>query len=244
MSKGWGAIETHWNGCRFRSRLEARWAVWLHSLGVKWFYEHEGFDLAGERYLPDFHLPAVGEGAWIEIKPAPLSSRERQLCMALTIHTKMPVIALCGNVDPEECSLFGAYYEVGDDRNDGGTAYFRATHAWPRQCFSCGGSGRTQLSPPNKQPFWHFGNGAAVLDSLLSDPYGEALHGPTPGPIRITKLWSACPLCHGSGQLEPLHAFSTSLFFLTDCFLSVDNQRMERAFIAARSARFEHGEKP
>jgi hypothetical protein len=38
-------IETHYLGCRFRSRLEARWAVFFEALGIKWWYEPEGFSL-------------------------------------------------------------------------------------------------------------------------------------------------------------------------------------------------------
>lgn len=50
-------IETIYNGYRFRSRLEARWAVFLDSLGVKYEYEPEGFELPdGTRYLPDFRV--------------------------------------------------------------------------------------------------------------------------------------------------------------------------------------------
>lgn len=63
------AIETRYKGCRFRSRLEARWAVFFDTLGVKWEYEKEGYDLgAAGRYLPDFWLP--NEQVWVEIKPS------------------------------------------------------------------------------------------------------------------------------------------------------------------------------
>jgi len=52
------AIETEYAGCRFRSRLEARWAVFLDHLGVAWRYEEQGYELpSGARYLPDFRLP-------------------------------------------------------------------------------------------------------------------------------------------------------------------------------------------
>lgn len=51
------AIQTEYKGYRFRSRLEARWAVLLDELGVKWEYEPEGYDLGnGMCYLPDFRL--------------------------------------------------------------------------------------------------------------------------------------------------------------------------------------------
>ena len=70
------AIETQYKGYRFRSRLEARWAVFFDTLGVKWQYEVEGYEKSGwymrgevektVRYLPDFYLP--GTGTWVEVK--------------------------------------------------------------------------------------------------------------------------------------------------------------------------------
>ena len=62
-------IETHAYGHRFRSRLEARWAVFLTTLGVRWEYEREGFITAKGPYLPDFWLPELRGGIWLEIKP-------------------------------------------------------------------------------------------------------------------------------------------------------------------------------
>ena len=60
-------IETHYAGCRFRSRLEARWAVFFDTLRVKWEYEREGYEVFDRLricgtdepwyYLPDFWLP-------------------------------------------------------------------------------------------------------------------------------------------------------------------------------------------
>ena len=48
-------IPTVYKGYRFRSRLEARWAVFFDVCGAKWEYEPEGFDLGnGIYYLPDF----------------------------------------------------------------------------------------------------------------------------------------------------------------------------------------------
>lgn len=63
------AIETAYKGHRFRSRLEARWAVFFDHAGVDWIYEPEGFETPDGRYLPDFFLPNVRKGVWIEVKP-------------------------------------------------------------------------------------------------------------------------------------------------------------------------------
>lgn len=61
------SIETHYAGCRFRSRLEARWAVFFDFAEIPWEYEPEGFELQdGRRYLPDFRLTDCG--TWIEVK--------------------------------------------------------------------------------------------------------------------------------------------------------------------------------
>lgn len=60
------AIETRYAGCHFRSRLEARWAVFFDSLGITWEYEPQGFELPSGRYLPDFWLPELS--TWYEVK--------------------------------------------------------------------------------------------------------------------------------------------------------------------------------
>lgn len=52
-------IETRYKGHRFRSRLEARWAVFFDALELKWEYEPQGYVVAGTPYLPDFWLPTL-----------------------------------------------------------------------------------------------------------------------------------------------------------------------------------------
>ena len=54
---GLSPIETRYKGYRFRSRLEARWAVFFDSIGVEWEYEKQGYNVNGTKYLPDFWLP-------------------------------------------------------------------------------------------------------------------------------------------------------------------------------------------
>lgn len=68
-------IETHYDGSRFRSRTEARWAVFFNHLRVDWEYEIDGFNLPNGCYLPDFWLKNVGSrahgGVWFEVKGTP-----------------------------------------------------------------------------------------------------------------------------------------------------------------------------
>jgi hypothetical protein len=71
------SINTEYNNNYFRSRLEAKWAVFFDLAGIKYIYEPEGFydEKTGRSYLPDFFLPEVrlrsGNeiGLYIEIKP-------------------------------------------------------------------------------------------------------------------------------------------------------------------------------
>lgn len=61
-------IETVYKGFRFRSRLEARWAIFFDRLNLRYEYELEGFRLpSGAGYLPDFFLPDLD--VHVEIKP-------------------------------------------------------------------------------------------------------------------------------------------------------------------------------
>lgn len=67
------AIETRYAGHLFRSRLEARWAVFFDALSIEWQYEPQGFvihDMGDEQrpYLPDFFLPR--QRIWVEVKGA------------------------------------------------------------------------------------------------------------------------------------------------------------------------------
>ena len=75
------AIETCYKGYRFRSRLEARWAVFFDALGLEWQYEAEGYDLDGDWYLPDFYFPK--QKWFIEIKAGEATDHESALMSCL-----------------------------------------------------------------------------------------------------------------------------------------------------------------
>jgi len=107
------AIETEYKGYRFRSRLEARWAVFFDAMGLQWQYEIEGFELpSGERYLPDFYFPdLIDRPTYIEIKPElpDAKSREGKRIREFTIaiRPKMANLILWGYPDPEKRVFMG-----------------------------------------------------------------------------------------------------------------------------------------
>lgn len=72
------AIETNYDGYRFRSRIGARRAVFFNALGIEYQYEIEGFEMGVLRYLPDFYIPSLDR--WFEIKGKPLSEAEIKKC--------------------------------------------------------------------------------------------------------------------------------------------------------------------
>lgn len=92
------AIETVYKGYRFRSRTEARWAVFFDALDVRWEYECEGYDLGPLGwYLPDFWLP--DQGWFAEVKPGVFSETETAKCCVLSHQSKHNVLLLDGAPD-------------------------------------------------------------------------------------------------------------------------------------------------
>ena len=92
-------IETVYKGYRFRSRLEARWAVFFDTLGIPYEYEKEGYDLDGVWYLPDFWLPR--HEYWIEIKGERPTDEEEEKASRLAKQSGKLVAICFGEIDAE-----------------------------------------------------------------------------------------------------------------------------------------------
>ena len=121
-------IETEYNGYRFRSRLEARWAVFFDALGIKYYYEHEGFDLGDAGwYLPDFWLPELK--TWIEIKGNPNEyGSALDKARALSIMTGLPVGVFEG-LPGENAGAFFLYDATDSTGGHSGSPFYGAFEA-------------------------------------------------------------------------------------------------------------------
>lgn len=90
-------LETTYKGYRFRSRLEARWAVFLDTLGIPYQYETEGYELGnGLFYLPDFYLPY--QNCFVEIKGIPPNEEEEAKASGLAQDLGRPIYIFWGEV--------------------------------------------------------------------------------------------------------------------------------------------------
>lgn len=103
------ALETKYNGITFRSRMEARWAVFMDEMEIKYIYEPEGFELEpGLFYLPDFWLPQFK--SYLEIKPVYPTKDEEYKASVLAEKSGHNVYVFCGNPSLPD---FGLGSEVG-----------------------------------------------------------------------------------------------------------------------------------
>ncbi len=94
------AKPTTYNGITFRSRLEARWAVYFDCIGIKYEYEMERFDFNdGTSYLPDFYLPQVK--MWAEVKPIEFDKNAEDLVDKLVWQTESECLKLVGSPQPK-----------------------------------------------------------------------------------------------------------------------------------------------
>ncbi|HOM71705.1 MAG TPA: hypothetical protein PLP86_05610 [Armatimonadota bacterium] len=89
------ARRTYYAGVYFRSRTEARWAVFFDTLGLRWEYEPETYILDDLDYAPDFFLPDVG--CFVEIKGVKPNQTEKDKARKLVDAFGMPVYIFTGD---------------------------------------------------------------------------------------------------------------------------------------------------
>jgi hypothetical protein len=128
-------IETNYKGYLFRSRIEARWAVFFDSLGVVFEYEKEGYQLRNMRYLPDFWLPQ--QDCWVEIKGQQPTELEEHRASLLAKYTQKKVYLFAGAIplpnNPDDMGSAVSYFE-GEDNGE----VITDEPYWWCECPTCG----------------------------------------------------------------------------------------------------------
>jgi hypothetical protein len=108
------AIDTEYKGYKFRSRLEARFAVYLDALNASWEYEKEGYSLpVNGNYLPDFLIssfPKCSKQFWLEVKATKPTQTEIHKLRELCVLTQTPGAFFVGSTKHEgqQISTFSA----------------------------------------------------------------------------------------------------------------------------------------
>lgn len=234
MSVQLKALETVYNGYRFRSRLEARWAVFFDTLGVKYEYEKEGFEMdKGVWYLPDFYLPE--DRVWVEIKPnRALTTLEIQKCIGLGLHE--PLFVFMGSHEiPTPDGQHGVWARAflpGNKTNNSFSQTGTGLHHQPRTALQAVLRSSGELMyPPDicyldpRRWCWHERNDGSFL--IWPVPALEATE-------EETGMTMFLPGRDGAElAVNILPPFTTK---------HIDSPRLVAAYTAARQARFEFGE--
>jgi len=216
-------IQTRYKGYLFRSRLEARWAVFFDALGIKWEYEPEGYDLGVDGwYLPDFWLPEFR--VFVEIKR---DNKSKHNCDAF-MEAVGPILLCVGTPGDTLCTL----YTHEDTRGGGGSSNFKClfVSAWSyKEVIAIS-------SVPLKTPFPEPLIKLVILDTefysrkLVSYPLDDA---PSNRVILLRDMFTYQDVIGNCFEKER----ETLRIYYKD-------KEYQTACMAARSARFEFGENP
>lgn len=225
------ALETMWKGYRFRSRTEARWAVFFDRLGINFDYEPEGVLLPSGPYLPDFRLKsfpiasfpdgrAFEEPVWLEVKGGEPTDNERMRCAELAHVSDCPVLLVEGA--PDFCPQVLLF-----DRGAGDpvvNTVISTMTGWLTFVDVDAGNGASAISVGRPQR----PTGGEALG--LADEHGQAVEQ------QFNEMWEvySAPFARTLGVPGAKFFGDEIGFQLSD--------RIKSAYDAARSARFEFGQ--
>lgn len=218
-------LETRYAGCRFRSRLEARWAVFFDHLGIKWEYEPQGYTIGPDKrpYLPDFRLPYLG--ALVEVKGDAERLDIALLAELTRAHSREPFTLVLGPVPTI-------------------TAGKVPTHALLAPIFDIreySGSGTAADASTVNRAF----SALEKLDQDEQDAVKELISHQ--GRVRIACHQAVFVGGRGGWALMPFGMPNTictaeQMINPGTVWPIIPHPRLKTAYEAARSARFEHGE--
>ena len=229
------AIETSYSGYRFRSRLEARWAVFFDALDMPYEYEKEGFKLPSGWFLPDFWLPE--QNLWVEIKPYKLGLEDKEVSLAYELYEAS---------DNDVAILMGTIPLMNKMKANQKVIRENDTELWSTSKLS------NEIQKYNDLDIYIFITASTPAElaeeaiSLGFDPLAK---------IKVKKEWKhrwadnmaqwiKCPTCgkvilteNGLGNEIICHPLDYAIRYF-----NTFEEPIEVAYLKARQARFEHGE--
>ena len=235
------AIETVYNGYRFRSRLEARWAVFFDAIGIKYEYEPEGYEYKNVlsdgpetyRWLPDFRLPNE-DGLLIEVKGSDEALKKdwKRLYSAVDscqtpASNGLMILGDIPNPDDVRDGCFPAftymYHFVNTETGYQGTNFCEAmfSEGFPINLSDWGNGvgGRTD--------FRHVARGILEISQVLT----------------LVNIANSREQIHASYDWRETMENISSRSYLLSTF-PFPSDTLKAAYAMARQARFEHGETP
>ena len=182
------AIETEYAGYKFRSRTEARWAVFFDALGFKWQYEEEGYELPNGRwYLPDFKIiTPMQEMYYCEVKPIEFNLADEEV-YDYRLFTKLvnhPIIILTGQPN------YGAYASIYPEielpmgtMNDNGDVclgeftveFFQDYKPFVKQITDDEGYWFNYFEPDEETGHWNFNSDERAAKKAFGKKYVDAI---------------------------------------------------------------------
>lgn len=219
------AIETEYNGYKFRSRLEARWAVFFDVMGIDYKYEDEGYEYWETedgnykyKWLPDFVLTSENN-LLVEVKGGDeaLSEDWERLAMA---------VDFCDTPASEGLLILG---DLPNPNNVG-----------------------LGSIPIFSYLYWH--KGVVCEFAAFIEPRNKYFHNQSKI-VRESNNITDAVFCIGfenppiedyvSGWCEKPTCVTTKERILKDAAVySRRFEKLKKAYTIARQARFEHGEIP
>lgn len=214
-------IQTRYAGHHFRSRLEARWAVFFDALGLKWQYEPQGYTVGATKrpYLPDFYLPEVQ--SFVEVK----GEKERldlELLADLLDGSKAHTVLILGNIPGHDVTV-------------------TPTHLMLYRAFD------VRTEPDLMAMIKEFGQATDKLDQDDRDAVNRFVRHKGRQTIAMTQaafLYGRAPVVVPLGIMPSLPDASLFDPLSPPAMPAVQYPKLHDAYEAARCARFEHGETP
>ena len=213
------AIPTEYNGYLFRSKLEAQWAVFFDALSIRYEYEPEGFEMSdGTKYLPDFYLPDVNNGVFIEVKGS-MDAKDYHKVEMFWKEGDRPLYVLGGlpsRSDLDESDVYGYVerYESCFEYSGGGRGW-----DWPYMFCVCPACGKVGIEYDGRG--WRVCGNSHEDKDLRTNTYRDE-----------------------DGRLRRFKYPEVAGWRTDDKGYSWNHGKLVKAYDIARQAKFDHGQTP